>query len=265
MKTNLKSVYNDIYATIKNYNFVEPTKNAIVDSFVQLINGKILDAGCGEGVHLKRILSYGYDAFGVELSSTCCERFLKDIPHDNNDIINFSRSTTIKFNGILCMDVLEHIPYEDIDETIDSLKNISNIAMYGIANHSDILNGVELHIIQQDYNWWLRKLKLFYKNVYLIKTMDFGTDKAIFFMIYCDNKDVVDINVLTYFIGVNNSILLHIEHTALQAEHTALQAEHTALQAEHLGQQIILDDLQNSRLIKWAQKVRNFIHYNKIK
>lgn len=182
-----KNIYNGIYLNIKDYNFHNLVKDIYVDTFAAYISGRILDAGCGEGIHLKRLLKDGYDAFGIELSSVCCEKFLTGVPHDNADIISFAKKGK-QFDGLICMDVLEHIPYEGIEETIESLSKLSKKAFIGIANHSDVLNGVELHLIQQNKDWWIAKLRKFYKHVNYISEQFDGR----FYYFYCNNTDNED-------------------------------------------------------------------------
>lgn len=183
-KDMFQSIYDNTYSSIENYNFHNLVKDMYVDVYAAYINGKILDAGCGEGIHLKRMLKNGHDAYGIELSKVCCEKYLKDVPHENSDIIGFAKKGQI-FDGLICMDVLEHIPYENIDETIFSLSKMSNSAFYGIANHSDVLNGVQLHLIQENNNWWKEELSKYYKNVIFITDQFNG----LFYYFYCYNKD----------------------------------------------------------------------------
>lgn len=197
-----KDIYNDTYKKIENYNFHNLVKDMYVDVYAAYINGRILDAGCGEGIHLKRMLQNGHDAYGIELSSVCCDKFLKNVPHSNTDILSFSK-TKEHFDGLICMDVLEHIPYESIDETIDALTKLSQCAFFGIANHSDILNGVELHLIQKDHKWWESILKKYYDEVY------FFTDQfnGLFYYFYCSNLKNTD----EFYLSVNKIIKYAIE------------------------------------------------------
>ncbi|EGR0494297.1 methyltransferase domain-containing protein [Vibrio cholerae] len=162
--SDLKNVYDSVYAENDNYNFHYPAKDLIVDLYATQICGKILDAGCGQGGNLKRLLSHGVDAFGIELSSVCCEKHLQALPHENTDIVSFSQKSIIEFDGLVCFDVLEHIPESSLDENIKALSSLSKSALLGIANHSDIQCGEELHLIQEDVDWWIARLKQHYES-----------------------------------------------------------------------------------------------------
>jgi SAM-dependent methyltransferase len=183
-----KTIYNNIYATVINYNCYDDIKNEYVDAFAKIITGKILDAGCGKGIHLKRLLRKGYDVFGIEISEVCCENFLKDTPHENTDIINYSKKED-KYDGLICMDVLEHIDPLQIEETIQALAGLAPIAFFGIANHSDVLNGIELHLITEDSSWWVNLLAKYYKRCYVVSELAYTANTKIFSIIYCDNNE----------------------------------------------------------------------------
>ncbi len=81
-----------------------------------IMQEKILDIGCGTGVILKLLESFGV-AYGMELSSEAI-RFLRK--RDLNLVVRSDASQSIPFKGgsfsaILCLDVLEHL---DDDSTL---------------------------------------------------------------------------------------------------------------------------------------------------
>lgn len=172
MKENtLKDIYDSIYLNTEKYNFYDEMKNCVVDLFCSTVNGRVLDVGCGEGIHLKRINSKGVDAFGIELSTVCCQKYLQTTPHKNIDILSFSKERDI-FEGAICMDVLEHIPYSEINENIEAIKKIidpqKGQVLFCIANHSDVQQGEELHLIQENYQWWSSKLSASFPFVHYL-------------------------------------------------------------------------------------------------
>lgn len=171
--SGMKKVYDAVYTENNDYNFHYPAKDLIVDLYASHINGRILDAGCGQGGNLKRLLSQGVDTFGVELSTVCCEKYLLELPHINSDIVTYSNNTKDEFDGLICFDVLEHISEEDLDENLHALSSLSPSALLGIANHSDIQCGEELHLIQENAEWWVNRLKQHYKTaVSIISFLD---------------------------------------------------------------------------------------------
>lgn len=263
-------IYNKVYTQKSNYNYHNIIKDAFVDVYVAYINGKILDAGCGEGIHLKRILKNGYNAFGIELSQVCCQRYLTGTPHANTDIISFAKENK-RFDGLICMDVLEHIPPANIKETLAAISNMSDSAFLGIANHSDIICGEELHLIQESKDWWIDLLEHYYKNVHFIASQ--FAEK--FFYIVCSNeKSILDFykitdcslklltelsdkntDLSTENTQLNNSILtFSIENTQLKNNISALSAENTQLKNGLQATTTELLSINNSRGYKLLNK-----------
>ena len=178
---NQKSVYNVIYTKNKRYNHNVDYKYVEVQNFLKGTKGAILDAGCGEGWNLNRIISEGYDAFGIEISDVCCDAYLKDLPHKCADIVSYAKEN-VKYEASICCDVLEHISIEDINETLEALSSMATRFFLGIANHSDIQFGHELHLIQKNEIEWEEILKLHFKTVKFIKKID-----ERFYIFHCEN------------------------------------------------------------------------------
>lgn len=128
----------------------------------------LLDVGCGRGHYLKALLNEGFDVIGLEPSKYLCENVLKDFQVINEDILTYAKRNKVEWDGMYCMDVLEHIPKGKIDATLEALKTFSHKALFGIANHSDVVDGTELHLIQEYPAWWEAKLSEHYKSVELI-------------------------------------------------------------------------------------------------
>lgn len=141
----------------------------------------LVDLGCGQGYYVRAFRkNFEIDAIGVEVSSYCCEKYLHDVPHHNLDIHLFLK-TASQFDVVFCTDVLEHIALEDIHTIVEGMSKISNKAFLGIANHSDIQCGIELHLIQQPSSWWVNLLSSYYSRISVIKSLYKGR----FFFIEC--------------------------------------------------------------------------------
>lgn len=126
----------------------------------------ILDVGCGQGHYTREMLKRGYDVVGLEYSSYCCEKYLSDVPHICTSIVDYVQVPNIdKVDSIVCMDVLEHLRYEDIEVVLSGFSRIANSCILGIANHSDKQLGEELHIIQENCQWWIDKVEKVYPSV----------------------------------------------------------------------------------------------------
>ena len=117
----------------------------LVEKYISELNiESILDFGCGKGEILKliekrypNIKTYGYDpAF--------------------NDVL------PEKIDMVISTDVLEHIEPEKLDETINDLRNRTNIVQYHlIACHKAtavLPDGRNAHLIIKTPDWWQRKL-----------------------------------------------------------------------------------------------------------
>jgi len=183
-----KSVYDRIYQNAEGYNKFDSRKNLYVDVYARSIDGPVLDAGCGEGIHLKRLIAAQVDAFGIDLSEVCCQKFLAGIPHRNEDIIAHAQGDA-RYSGAICMDVLEHIPPDLLEATLEALATLSPSVLLGIANHSDFQEGVELHPIQEDSSWWLDRLGAHFSRCELIQEFQYPGGEPRFFLIECDRED----------------------------------------------------------------------------
>jgi len=158
MNTTSK-LYSRVFSDTE-YNPVEPEKIAIVKDWLDRNSFKtIADIGCGRGNYIERL---EYDIDAVEPSNA---KISKNIANKiiRSDILGIKD----KWDAIYCMDVLEHIKPEEIDENIKHLSKVAPNALYGIANHTDIWNGVELHLIQKPCDWWMEKLLEYYSEATL--------------------------------------------------------------------------------------------------
>jgi len=145
--------------------------------------GKILDAGSGSGNYARELISSGKEVFCIDHSKYCCDNFLIDIPHENKSIVEFCGKTRRKFDCVYCIDVLEHIPYDDICDNLKALSRVSNKFLFGIANHPDVQFGYQLHKIIEGRDWWIENLSEYFDNVEHIASLFLGQ----FFFIKCEN------------------------------------------------------------------------------
>lgn len=160
-------------------------KDSIILSTIEVFAPRTLvDLGCGQGHYVRTSRQrMGVDAFGVEVSSACCEKYLQDVPHINLDAQCFLQ-LGLAYDFLLCTDVLEHIHPQEIDAILTGAAAASPVALYGIANHSDVQCGVELHTIQQPPAWWIQRLAPLYDEVTLVNRMYGGR----FFFILCERR-----------------------------------------------------------------------------
>lgn len=130
--------------------------------YLQALTGvkTILDAGVGRGGFYELIREQ-YDVYGIEPSKVAIEQFhrgderikpmyIQELPQ------HFEHDT---FDAVVCLDVLEHIPQDDIDSVFSALAQVGRkYFIFSIAHHSDVWDEMELHVANIPYAQWEEKL-----------------------------------------------------------------------------------------------------------
>lgn len=166
---NYKEIYNHVYSNVKDYTVVPKELSVLKDnqvlSFLKDEKTQVLDIGCGSGHYLQLMTENNISCFGIDVSDVCCLKHLKEYDFKVIDIVDFAKTRKKKFNSAICVDFLEHISEEDLDNVLSSITKVSNNVLFGIANHSDVLAGIELHLIKKDSDWWVDILSKYFKNI----------------------------------------------------------------------------------------------------
>ena len=157
---NYTSVYESAFSNITysaehhiQYDYV---LEKLQTMFARTDTFEVIDIGSGRG-HLIRMILASFP--NVKITSVDLKKF-NDITVESFIECNLSKhEDRVKLLGrqydvLLCMDVLEHLDKSFIHDIFSLFSKVSNRAIISIANHSDILNGVELHTIQESYPWW---------------------------------------------------------------------------------------------------------------
>lgn len=163
-------IYNMVYDNDVNY--AKPHKpkiNYVINWSGQ--KNKILDIGCGRGEYLREV-SKNNSVFGIELSKSCCDKYLKDVNHECIDIISYCDKLDFMYDKAYCVDVLEHIRPNELDETLMKISQISNEFMFLVCSGSDIKMGVELHVSNHTFEEWEKILSKYYTITKSIKGFD---------------------------------------------------------------------------------------------
>ena len=136
---------------------------------------RILDFGCAKGyvVHGLRLL--GYDAHGIDVSEYAISQAPREVNGYVTKIEPFEE-ISIDFDWVICKDILEHLPYESIDEQLqllaDCTKNL--IAMVPLGDgHKYYIDAYEqdvTHIIREDLKWWEER---FFRNGFNVDEMTY--------------------------------------------------------------------------------------------
>ena len=152
--------YKKTYSNLFNQGYNKYGGNeASLDYTINFINNNkvksIVDIGSGTGSVIKlinkkypsvKVVSCDLDKF----HNINCE-FIK---------IDLSNSETYKsingreFDLLTCLDVLEHLEKDHIDNVMLLFSKLCKNAIFTIANHSDVQNGIELHTIIEDMSYW---------------------------------------------------------------------------------------------------------------
>lgn len=135
----------------------------LISPFVERWNTKFaVDFGCGRGFYLRKMIERRILAVGVEFSRECCQRWLADVPHLCMNIVDY---VFAEVDLALCMDVLEHVPDDSLWPILRAIHSSARRSLLGIANHSDVQAGKELHLIQQPLPWWNERLRQVWRYV----------------------------------------------------------------------------------------------------
>ena len=136
---------------------------------------KVIDVGSGRGQLIALIQMNFPD---VEITSVDLEKFHKrDVSRFIQcDLSNPVSRDQLKKSGpydlVTCTDVFEHLNESFMEDVISTLATLAPNAIYAVANHSDVINGIELHTIQRDHLWWSALFEKYY--TILDFTSDYG-------------------------------------------------------------------------------------------
>lgn len=145
---DLSNIYNHLYSN----NYGESGRFGLIQDYLKRVplEDKVLDLGCGHGKYTVKLREMGYDAHGMDI----IEPELTSCPEYYTKVTGYKYPM---FDTIICLDVLEHIPPEEIPEILTGIKNSCDKAIMTIA-HSKAYhkgpNGEELHLTVEKWNWW---------------------------------------------------------------------------------------------------------------
>lgn len=164
-----KEVYKNLFKNLNWYNSdVDCYNYKYVINELNKINkfSSILDIGTGRGNLVKLILKHYPN---IKISTSDIENFHNiDVNFYKIDLTDINSLKNIEKHDIItCTDVLEHLPENNIKNVIEAFSKKCKFAIFTIANHSEVINGVELHLIQKDLDFWQKIIKEFFeiKNV----------------------------------------------------------------------------------------------------
>lgn len=120
----------------------------------------VLDYGCAKGYLVKALRLLHREAYGYDVSDYA----INAADADTKPFLMTSLPNK-KYDWVICKDVLEHIPYENLDDVLSNLASISKRGFFVVPLAEDGKYNVPsyehdtTHIIREDLTWWENKLK----------------------------------------------------------------------------------------------------------
>ena len=143
-------------------------KVQLIDRLRQFGVRTILDAGCGSGKLMQRLITEHSDEFevhGFDISANCLDPFFDDLRDEiltvgclwNPD--DFSG----QYDAVICTDVMEHIPTEHVPAVLSNLRlSTTKVCYLAVALFADgfgpQLVGEPLHLTVKRPNWWFAQI-----------------------------------------------------------------------------------------------------------
>ena len=150
----------------------------------------IFDYGCGKGQQYQPIQIK--DDKGNLLFNSIQEYLgIEKITLYDPNYEPFNKLPTEKSDGVICTDVLEHIPEEDIDWVLDELFSFANkfvfanVACFPAEKH--LPNGENAHCTIKEPEWWKNKVESIAVNYPNIKCQ--------FFLGYANNGKLEELKL----------------------------------------------------------------------
>jgi hypothetical protein len=183
---NYKEIYSNLFKTRLEYNTGQFVSYVYAREFITYLQHKeeittLADIGSGRGNLFPYISENKIES--IHSYDLECFYNINNFSNVNFTKINLSVAEDLskikKVDLLCCLDVLEHIEEKFIDEIMSAFSKNSSFCYFSVANHSDCLDGVELHLIQKGLNFWKEKFKPFFE-ILDVRTFYYGK-----LMIFC--------------------------------------------------------------------------------
>jgi len=143
-------------------------KVQLIDHLRQFGVRTILDAGCGSGKLMQRLITEHPDEFrvhGFDISANCLDPFFDDMQDEILTVGCLWNRDDFpgQYDAVICTDVLEHIPTEHVREVLSNLRHsTTRICYLAVALFADgfgpQLVGEPLHLTVKKPNWWFAQI-----------------------------------------------------------------------------------------------------------
>lgn len=155
----MKDAYDKLYLNEKYNRIVNTSQFAwLMDRGLDGIKTAV-DFGCGRGHIVRALQERGIKTVGVDFASSLAEGDWKgDSAFVHGDVRDADLG--MEFDLVVCHDVLEHLVEADATVALSNLmKHTGRYLSLAIANHSDVWDGVELHLNNKPFDWWQELVK----------------------------------------------------------------------------------------------------------
>ena len=127
----------------------------------------VVDLGCGTGRLVARLVSDGYDAYGVDIAKNAPDEFTL-VPL--GDRIWYQDLRRVLWRGVgpggrekfdlgICCDVMEHIGERDVMAVLANIWLACDEVVFVIANHASVYLGHDLHPTRKAPEWWRDRMR----------------------------------------------------------------------------------------------------------
>jgi ubiquinone/menaquinone biosynthesis C-methylase UbiE len=153
--------YEQTYST-PGYKMGRARKQHAVNIVKEWPLGSFIDVGCGRGEMLDEVKALGMSPVkGVEIVQALVDA-REDVVYGHGASLPFSDR---EIDYVSMLDVVEHIPQEDIHEVFDELARVANKKiLLCIANFPSVYKGLVLHVNIKPYKEWDKILKEQFKD-----------------------------------------------------------------------------------------------------
>lgn len=142
----LASDWWDKNGRMKSLHDINPLRLSYILNQTSLKGKRVLDVGCGGGLLTEKIAQQGADTFGIDASAQMidiakahAQKSKITIQYGNTDIEHVKGFTSIGFDVILCMELLEHVPdYESVIAACKDVLNPGGIIIFATINRNPL-------------------------------------------------------------------------------------------------------------------------------
>lgn len=149
----------------QNYRWIPELTIPLAHHVVQYLNitskDTVTDFGCAKGYLVYALRLLGIKAYGVDISKYAINQAPKEINGYVKHILPYTDFKPSHY--VLCKDILEHIPYDNIDKQLSILRACSlyTFAIVPLGKEGKyIISAYELdksHFIREPVDWWIKK------------------------------------------------------------------------------------------------------------